>query len=85
MKVGSRGIGAIDDDELAWQGLVALLDPDLPVDVRFAEGVMIGFDAIEGRSAREICGLHGRETLRARAVAPPEQVFQRQSYADTCL
>jgi hypothetical protein len=39
---------------------------------------MIGFDAIEGRSAREICGLHGRETIGTRPITPPEQILQRQ-------
>src|SRR5436189_2919323 len=59
-----RGIAAVDNDQLARKRLVALLDPDLPIDVRFAVSVMVGFDAIDGRSTDAIGGLHGRETIR---------------------
>src|SRR5215217_2281801 len=42
-------IGAIDDHELERKGLVALLNPDFPIDVEFPEGIVIGWDTIERR------------------------------------
>src|SRR5688572_49057 len=35
-------IGAVDDDQPARPGLIALLHPDFPVHVRLAEGEMVG-------------------------------------------
>ena len=47
-------IGTIDDHQLARPRLVALLDPDLPVDVRFAECEMVRRHAIDGRGSNLI-------------------------------
>ena len=39
----------VDDEPLAREGLVALLDPDFPVDPGFAEREMVGFHSVDRR------------------------------------
>ena len=73
-----RRIGAVDDHQLAGPGLIALLDPDLPVHVRFAEREMIGRHAIDGRGSDLIGGLQRLDAVGMGAVAPAEEVFQRK-------
>src|SRR5215208_2387732 len=41
----------VNDHQLARERLVAILDPDFPVDVVFAKGVMVGLDPIDGGRA----------------------------------
>src|SRR4051812_10568789 len=47
----SRWIAAVDDREFAGERLVTLVDPDLPVSIAFAEGIVIRCGAIDRRSA----------------------------------
>src|SRR6185436_21196397 len=59
----------------------ALLDPDLPVDLAFAEGVVVGRDALDGGGPDPVAR---SEALGALGVgsAPAEQVVERQRDAE---
>jgi hypothetical protein len=80
--IGGVGrVTPIHDDQLARQRLVALLDPDLPVDLALAESVVVGLHAIERVGADQEAGLQ-RVGARAAARAPAKQVVQRQRDAE---
>ena len=82
MKAGLAGSVRSTIDELARKRRGALLDPDLPIDIGFTEGVMIGFNAVDGRRSDLVGGLQGLHAVLVAAVAPPEQVLQRQGDAE---
>ena len=56
MKVGLAGSLRSTITSLRGKRLVALLDPDFPVHIVFAKGIMVGLDAIDGRGADIIGG-----------------------------
>jgi hypothetical protein len=45
--LGDIGLVFVGDDDFAGEGLVGILDPDLPVDTRFAEGEVVALDAVD--------------------------------------
>src|SRR6185369_443748 len=74
---GMSGIAAIDDRKLFREGLIAFLDPNFPIAITFAERIVIGGDAVDGRGPDEIARGQLFRSVGHRIV-PAEQVFQRQ-------
>ena len=74
--LGPRLFGGGGDDDLARQGLLPLLHPQLPVDVLLAEGVVVASGPVDGRSADQG---GGRDLGRLVLIAPPvEEISQRE-------
>src|SRR5258706_12307271 len=71
------GIASIDDHQLAGEGLLALLDPNLPILVALAEGVMVRGGPTDGGGPDQEAGGH---LLGSRAIglAPPEEILGMQ-------
>src|SRR4249919_1606407 len=72
---------AVDDHQLARKRLISLLDPDLPIHVVFAEGVMVRFSAIDRGRADVVSGLQRLDPVFG-SIAPAEQVLEWQGYAE---
>src|SRR5258705_12201734 len=70
-------IASVDDDQLAGDRLLALLNPNLPIVIALAESVMVGSDAIDGGRPDYEAGF---QFLRSSAigVAPAEKILERQ-------
>src|SRR5258705_6390185 len=70
-------IASVDDDQLAGDRLLTLLDPNLPIVIALPESVMISGDAIDGGRPDYEAGFQflGSEAV---GIAPAEKILERQ-------
>src|SRR6185436_4600880 len=69
-------VGPVCNDQLARERPFASLNPNFPIAIGFAKGVVIGGEAVDGCRPDQVGGLQALGSLY-RGIAPKEHIFQR--------